>query len=283
VGARGKKQAERRLAVFKSADYFLSDQTPMKTIALFSLIALLSPLTAQNEAKPAEKAPVEKTPELMPNQQAFLNLAQESRNDFIKHLNEANRLFQQKRIFETLEVIEKASNIFADSPELYNLRGSCFVEMRAFDKALADFKKALTYAKDNASIEFNVGEVYFVTKEWKKSLDLFEKILKAIPPENLALGRLVEFKILLAKKKLGMKEDVMILAEKYDFLDDSPYYYYAKAALAYDNNDLVKAEEWLSIAGRIFQDPNVLAPWQDTLVEYGYIKSFYGDDAAETE
>jgi hypothetical protein len=42
---------------------------------------------------------------------------------------------------------------------------------------------------------------------------------------------------------------------------------------------LIKAEEWLAIAGRIFQDPNVLAPWQDTLVEYGYIKSFYGDDA----
>jgi hypothetical protein len=23
----------------------------------------------------------------------------------------------------------------------------------------------------------------------------------------------------------------------------------------------------------------VVAPWQDTLVEYGYIKSFYGDEA----
>jgi hypothetical protein len=73
----------------------------------------------------------------------------------------------------------------------------------------------------------------------------------------------------------------MILAEKYDFLDDSPFHYYAKAALAYEAEDLLKAEEWLAVAARIFQDPNILAPWQDTLVEYGYIKSFYGDDAAE--
>ena len=88
----------------------------------------------------------------------------------------------------------------------------------------------------------------------------------------------MEFKILLCKNKLGKKEEVTILAEKYDFLDDSPFYYYAKAALAYDAKDLVKAEEWLATAGRIFQDPNVLAPWQDTLIEYGYIKSFYGSD-----
>lgn len=252
----------------------------MKATSFLSLLVLLTPLAAQNEAKPVEKAPVTDSKALMPNQQAFLNLPEERRNEFIKHLGEANRLFQQKRIFETMEEIEKAMKIFTDSPEIYNLRGSCFVEMRSFEKALADFQKAISYTKDNPSIEFNIAEVYFVTKEWKKSVDLFEKIMKALPPENIALGRLVEFKILLCKKKLGLKDEVTILAEKYDFLDDSPYYYYAQAALAYDNNNLIKAEEWLAIAGRIFQDPNVLAPWQDTLVEYGYIKSFYGDEPA---
>ena len=58
-------------------------------------------------------------------------------------------------------------------------------------------------------------------------------------------------------------------------------YYYAQAALAYDEGNLVKAEEWLAMAGRIFQKPEILAPWQDTLVEYGYIKSFYGDEEPE--
>jgi tetratricopeptide (TPR) repeat protein len=257
----------------------------MKATTLISPIATLLllglPLTAQEDG-PVAAAEVEEeaTQQLLPNQQAFLNLPEESRKDFIKHLGEANRIFQQKRIFETIEELDKAAAIFKDSPELHNLRGSCFVEMRAFDKALAEFKRAAELSKDNPSIEFNIGEVYFVTKEWQKSLDMFEKIMKILPPENIALGRLVEFKILLCKKKLGRDEEVEILAEKYDFLDDSPFYYYAKAALAYDDEDLIKAEEWLARAGRIFQDPNVLAPWQDTLVEYGYIKSFYGDDTA---
>jgi len=250
----------------------------MKATTLLSLLALLTPLAAQNKTAPAATKPAAGKEELLPNQQAFLNLPEESRKEFVKHLGEANRIFQQKRIFEALEELDKASAIFKDSPEIYNLRGSCYVEMRAFDKALAEYQKATALSKDNPSLEFNIGEVYFVTQKWQKAHDLFVKILKQISPENIALGRLVEFKILLCKNKLGKKEDVTILAEKYDFLDDSPFYYYAKAALAYDAKDLVKAEEWLATAGRIFQDPNVLAPWQDTLIEYGYIKSFYGSD-----
>lgn len=252
----------------------------MKAISLLSLFILVTPLVAQDEVAPTGQASIVDKETLAPNQQAFLNLPEERRNEFIKSLGEANRLFQQKRIFETLEEVDKAAKIFVDSPEIYNMRGSCFVEIRAFDKALEQFEKARSLAKESESIDFNIAEVYFVTKEWKKSVDLFEKVLKATPAKNTALTRLMEFKILLCKKKLGLNDEVTILAEKYDFLDDSPFYYYAQAALAYDQKNTMKAEEWLAIASRVFQDPNVLAPWQDTLVEYGYIKSFYGDESA---
>lgn len=251
----------------------------MKAISLLSLLVLASPLVAQNEASPAGNNPPKQ--ELAPNQQAFLNLPEESRQAFIKHLSEAARLFNEKRIFETLDELNKAAKVFDDSPEIYNLRGSCYVEIRSFDKALVAFEKAASYSKENPSIDFNVAEVFFVTKQWKKASDLFEKILKTVPSENIALGRLMEFKILLCKKKLGLEDDVIILAEKYDYLDDSPYYYYVKAALAYDKKDLVTAEEWLARASRIFRDPAVISPWQDTLVEYGYIKSFYGEETAD--
>jgi tetratricopeptide (TPR) repeat protein len=256
----------------------------MKSTALFSLLLLITPLAAQDQnPAAADESPSKEVAELLPNQQAFLNLPEERRKEFVKHFTEANRVFQQKRIFECLDEVEKAAAIFKDSPELHNLRGSCFVEMRAFDKALAEFERASELSKENPSIDFNIGEVYFVTKQWEKALETFEKVMKMLPEDNMALGRLVEFKILLCKKKLGQDAEAAKLAEKYDYLDDSPYYYYAQAALAYDDNDLVKAEEWLARANRIFRDPNVLAPWQDTLVEYGYIKSFYGNDSGADE
>lgn len=253
----------------------------MKAISLLSLLVLATPLAAQNDAKPAEKQSNGAATAYSPNQQAFLNLPEANRNEFIKHLSEADRLFKQKRIFETLEALDKAEKVFADSPELYNLRGNCFVEMRAFDKALAQFEKARSFTKDNASLDFNIAEIYFVTKEWKKSLELLDKVQKNLPPQSIALSRLVEFKKMLCMNKLGMKDEAAILAEKYDFLDDSPFYYYAQAAIAYDKKDEMAAEAWLARANRIFRDPNVISPWQDTLVEYGYIKGVFGEDVPE--
>lgn len=252
----------------------------MKANSLLALLLLVTPLAAQSSKAPAGAAEVAPKPELLPNQLAFTNLPEASRKDWIKHVTDATRFFQDKRIFECMEALDKAERIFSDSPEIYNLRGSCFVELRAFDKALTAFEKSKTFAKNNPSVEFNIAEVYFVTKEWKKALTQLEGILKILPAKSEALGRLVEFKILLCKNKLGQADEVTILAAKYTDEDDSPYYYYAQAALAYEKNDLAEAEEWIARAGRIFRDPNMLAPWQDTMVEYGYVKSFYGEDLA---
>ena len=106
----------------------------------------------QDEAAANVEKPQAPPQNLLPNQEAFLNLPEESRKEFAKHLGEANRLFQQKRVFETLDEISKAMKIFPDSPELYNIRGSCYVEFRSWDKALKDFEIARTFSKDNASL-----------------------------------------------------------------------------------------------------------------------------------
>ncbi len=267
---------------------------PMKTICLFTFIALLVPLVAQTipVEKPKEESAPDKTEvspteesrkapvELAPNQKAFLNLPEEQRKIWAKHIGESARLFQEKRIFETLDELDKAAKVFEESPEIHNLRGSCFVEMRAFDKALVEFNKARAISPSEATIKFNIGEIYFVTKQWKKCAEIFEEVLKAQTAKSSDLARLIEFKIMLCKKKLGMNDEVMILSKKYDESDDSPFYYFTQAAEAYDKKDFVKAEEWLGIASRIFTDPATISAWQDTFIEYGYIKSFYGDDGA---
>ena len=264
--------------------------SPMKSFFLPTLVLSLSltALMAQKESAPAPAKEEKKgeeakpaQPELLPNQKAFLNLPEEKRKEFAKHLGEASRLFQSKRIFETLDELYKAEKVFPDAPEIHNIRGSCYVEIRNFDKATESFNEAAKLSPNNPSVEFNIAEVLFVTKEWQKAHDAFVALQKKLPANNIALGRLVEFKLLLCKLKLGKTDELAALAEKYDFLDESPYYYFAQAALAYNDGNLLKAEEWLAMSARIFRDPAILAPWQDTLVEFGYIKSFYGDEGAE--
>jgi predicted Zn-dependent protease len=251
---------------------------------LLACLLLLSPLHAQAVSAPdADESETPIQAELLPNQKEFLNLPEEKRTEFAKHFGNASRFFQQKRIFECLDAVSEAEAIFPRSAELMNLRGSCYVEMRAFDKATSAFNEALKVTPKNVSIRFNVAEVLFVTKQWQQAHDIFQEVIREIQEDNTALSRLVEFKILLCKIRLGMKDEFTILAQKYDYQDDSPYYYYAQAALAYEKNELIKAEEWQGRASRIFQDPNIIAPWQDTLVEFGYIKSFYGDDSPSAD
>ena len=256
----------------------------MNTFRIFPfLLAILPACVSADPASPPAKsdAPPAVKKALLPSQQAFLNLPEERRKEFGKQLGEAQRLFQQKRIFETFDALDKADAVFPDSHESSNMRGACYVEIRNFDKAAAAFNRALLLSPDNPSINFNIAEVLFVTKKWQEAHDLFGKLLLDLPKGNIALARLVEFKMLLCKKKLGLKDGAIALAEKYDMDDDSPFYCYAHAAIAYDNKDLTKAEELLAMASRIFKNPDALSSWQDTLVEYGYIKSFYGGELKE--
>lgn len=249
----------------------------MKYIPLFALL-LGSQLLAQ-EPEPQNQ----KTAELLQGQKDFLNLPEEKRLEFVEIYKKAASYFQQKRIFETLDSLDDASEILAENVAILNLYGSCYVEMRAFDKALTAFRKAHELDPKNPSVNFNIAEVLFVTHQWEEAHDALSGVFKNIPPNDTSLGRLVEYKLLLCKIKLGKDAEATALSEKYDYQDDSPFYYYAKAAIAYDNDEEQEASEWIARAGRIFKNPTTIAPWQDTLVEFGYIKSFYGEDTPPVE
>lgn len=193
---------------------------------------------------------------------------------FSKHLHEAKMCFNERRIPAAFAALDRADAVIEGRCETLNLRGSCHVEMRQFDKALEDFKKAVEISKGNPSILFNIGEVYFVTKRWQESLDVFEGLGRQLTPENIRLGRLVDFKILLCNKQLGRNDEALAAAGKHDVHDNSPFHWYAKAALAFADGNPESAEEWLASASRKFPNPVDLAPWTDTLVEYGSIKRF---------
>lgn len=252
-------------------------QYPMKRFFLLSLV-FSAALHAQNP-KPVDKS----IDQLSAAQREFSNLPEEKRNQFTKFFTDAQRYFSSVRVFETLEALNEAEKIFPNSLEVWNLRGSCYVEMRFFDKAELAYKKALEISPNNLSVKFNVAECMFVSRQWQSAHDKFQELLKLMPPNATAITRLIEFKIFLCKKKLGLDQEAMILAEKYDYQDDSPYHYYVNAVVAFDKKDLDGAEKWMARANRIFKNPQILTPWQDTMIEYGYIKGFFGGDDGSGE
>ncbi|MCH7225570.1 tetratricopeptide repeat protein [Haloferula sp. A504] len=244
---------------------------------LLILLTAIAPVAAQDNDKPEKR--------LQGWEEDFLNLPEDRRKEFAERINKARELFGQKRIFETIEELKAAEKIFADSPDVENMLGACQVEFRAFDKAMEHFDRANSLSPGNASVLFNIAEVHFVTKNWTEAERNFERVLALVEDDEKqkALYHLTEFKLMLCMIKSGKLDEARKMVGKYDFMVDTPFPFYAEAAIAYHDGDDLKAEAALARASRVFRNPQLLAPWHDTLMEFGYIKSFYGGDLIEEE
>ncbi len=245
---------------------------------LLILFPLFSFAFSQEAAPPTDaKAETKQKPQYLLDLES---LPEKEKEAYGEHLFRANTLFQQKRIFECLEELEKLHAIYDKNPASLNLQGACYVEFRSFEKARVAFAKAEKSSPGNFNVRFNMAEIEFVSQTYPEALKQFEALLEEAKtnPTGSQMLPILKFKILLCRLKAGDAEGAREVIADLNFLDDSPLFYYGQAALAYHAEEGAKAEEWLARAGRIFRNANLLAPWQDTLIEYGYIKSFYGGD-----
>ncbi|GHC40045.1 tetratricopeptide repeat protein [Roseibacillus persicicus] len=257
-------------------------------LSLTLLGAIQGPVLAQDEALEQEEAL--KKVEMPGYMNRFSNLTEAKRQAYGQHKLKAEQFFRQKRTFEALDEIYQAVAIFDEDPGLWNLKGSCHVEFRSFNKAREAFQRALAIDEKNTGILFNLAEMDFVTKEWKACIEKMQTLAKRLEENadgemdepTLNLHHLALFKTLLAHLKLGQDAEARELAEaNWEDWDDTPFTYYSKAALAYHENDDEAANQWIMSAVRVFGGLNAVANWQDTLIEFGYVKSFYGGEEEE--
>ena len=251
----------------------------MKTKLLQTLVLssyLVMPIFAQNDS-------------LLELNKRFSNLPQEERQKYFKLKSDANRYFNNKRIFESMMKIYEMRTIFDKDPQASNLLGSIHIEFRNFSKAREIFENALETSNNNSFILFNLAEIDFCTRNWKSSLKRFEQTKEGTKKEpNLELNYLIDLKIMLCHLALSKESSVdsekvshLAKAKKFteslSYLNDSPSYYYAHAALAFYEDDTDKANGFLRNARTVFgNNINALASWNDTFIEYGYISSHYG-------
>lgn len=253
--------------------------------ALLFTVGLTSIAWSQDAAAPAEDkktdTPAAADSPAVDMWREFTNLPKEKRQEFAQLLLKTQNLFNQKRIFDALEKLDELDKIFPDHPAALNIRGACYVEIRAFEKANAIFEQVLKISPKNVNVLFNLAEVDFVTKKWSSAHDRFEIIIPRLPENQKSMVRLCEFKLLLCKLKMDRIKEAKALMNKYDIWDDSPFYYYSRAAIDYHEDRKLEAEKMLRAVRYVWRNDALLSPWHDTLIEYGYIRSFYGGDTDE--
>ena len=215
----------------------------------------------------------------------FSNLPKEKRQKYIEYFNAAEQLLQQKRIIECLLVTNELEDIFDKNPGLYNVKGSCYVEHKNYPKAQEFFLKAHEMDPQNPSVRFNLGEVYFISKQYDLSRKEFSKISQEldalvaktdIPEEqkpNLAIRSLVDFKLYLIALALKDEKAALALEGKYSAMDDTPYSLCIEAVKSFRKKDITEAERKLQSAHSIYQKSGSFESFRDALTESGWIKS----------
>ncbi len=220
--------------------------------------ALLTTVSAQSPNALA-KAPVEeKNPLLDPK--------------VTKLLDDVRLLHAKQQYFAALSKLSEAEVIVPDSPVLINVRGSIYTSMRDFAHARECFERAEKIVPDAIEPKFNKTELFFAEMKYPEAETAFKKLIADTPKLREDLRHLALFKILVCQLKQGKIDDAENTMKSFTFMDDTPAFYYAKAALAFQKDDKAEGQNWMSKATNIFRaDKNAF--YIDTLMEARWVES----------
>ncbi len=195
--------------------------------------------------------------------------------EVLQKLQQAQELKNQGRFTDALAKLDEIEGIAPDNPHLPNLRGTIYLAppLRDLDRAAALFDEAAARNPGEFSSRFHRAEVEYVRHDWAAAHARLQQLLSDFPKTPQPIRHMVLFKRLICEVKLERRSEAeQTLKDSFTFMDDTPAYYYAHAALAFAGKDEVKARDWLARAGGIFK-PAERSPYEDSLMEARWIPS----------
>ncbi len=248
---------------------------------LLASLLFCAPLSlAQQDEAPKDTTPAWVT--------AFKKLSKEQQMKFVQLFTQAQQQFSNKNAMECLFTLLEIEKIFSDSPDLHNLRGACYIEIRNIEKAKESFTKAHELAPNNLSVRFNLAETYFVNHEYQQALKSFTE-LEAIfaDKKNAVMHDILQFKRYICAVKLNDDQLGKSLESLHGPMSDTPYYYCVQAIKAFQANKPSEAQENLLSANRIYAGTQLLQGMIDSMTEAGFLISPVGqtnpDEKAQEE
>lgn len=197
-------------------------------------------------------------------------LSAEERQKLQKLLNDASGYIGGIRIQEAFEKIIEAEAIAPDLFQLHNLKGAAYTKIRDFPKARVSFLKSLELNPTAFMSKFNISELDFVEHKFPDAEKNFKKLVADSPEMNLGTRRLIEFKILITLLKQDKDAEAAKIQETFDYLEDTPAYYFGNAAIAFDADDEEEARGWIRSAEKIYS-PQEVSVYLDSFIEIGWI------------
>ncbi len=178
-------------------------------------------------------------------------------------VNDALVNLENKKFDEALAKLQEAEKLDPKSVFILNLIGAAYTKKNDYATAKAHYDKALELDYTFFPAQFNVGELFFLQKQYLQALEHFTKMLKNDPGNEL-----LQFKVVLSLIMTNQVEDAQKLAARMKFPGDGPGWYFAQAALKIKQDDKRKAAGFVSSARMIF--PNKISLYQETFEDLGW-------------
>jgi len=194
-------------------------------------------------------------------------------NDKLRSVvEEVQKLHAKQRYFEALQKLNDADAIAPNDPIVSNIRGSVYTAMRDFVKAREAFEKAQTLTPNAFEPKFNIAELSYVEQKYPEAEAAFSKLLQENPKLREEVRHLSQFKVLVSQLKQGKVAEAEKTSLVFTFMDDTPAYYFSKAAFEFQKDNKDGAREWLVKTDKIYK-PQQNAVYLDTLMEARWIPS----------
>ena len=154
---------------------------------------------------------------------------------------------------QAMLLIDKADKLQPDQADSWNLRGAVYLKQGIYDKAAAAFSRAVALDPKLWAAQFNLGEVAFHQKDYRRAQARFEALLNQTDHFKEAnRWELAAYKAFLSCLLLGDDAAAHKKLAKLPQKGATPAYLYAQAALSFSRKEVAAAGKTLAIAQSTF-------------------------------
>jgi eukaryotic-like serine/threonine-protein kinase len=161
-------------------------ETLMKTVLIFVLLAPVLPIALQAHAAVDSFQDATQRGDPRKGIELFTGLIKDMPDRIELYLLRATCYQQVKEYNKALADYNKAIELDASQPGFFVGRGKVYEEKGQFEQALADFSKALELDADNAAAHLGKGRTFGMQKNYEKAFEEFSKAIDIDPKEPSA-------------------------------------------------------------------------------------------------
>lgn len=155
--------------------------------------------------------------------------------------------FDSNKYDNALAKLQEANKLKPSTPYILNLLGAAYTKKKDYTAAKEQFDLALALDYQFFPAQFNLGEIFFLQKQYAQALEHFTKMSR-----NYPYNELLQFKIVLCLLLTDHVDEAKKMFARMKFPGAEPAWYYAKAAIAYKEGNKGEARDNISAADLMY-------------------------------